>query len=358
MQQRERRNSHALLTGKRMVFASEFHTGSTGQGLQHGFRELGWAVQEVEVRQFFPLLTSQAARMLLKPMRPLFRAAYNQGILETAKRDEPQVFITVKGSLIQRRTLDELRRMSIKTVMFYPDLYFDHAGIDIDSFDAYDLFVTSKSYQVAFLAKRLGVDRVAFVHHGYSDLVHRPSADAREPVADVLYVGNYSAEKEIWLGQLARRIPDLDFRVAGFAWDRAQDEALRPHIHGHGFLGDNYARVLQLARINIALHGDRTEPEGWQDLVSTRTFEIPACKGFMLHIDNPEIRTLFVPGSEIGVFSTPEELAQSIRRYLAEPEDRSSMTERAYARAVPAYGYAARAKAIDAFICERLAVQA
>ena len=149
-----------LVTGKRLLFASEFQPGSTGQGLEYGFRELGWAVQQIEARQFFPLLPSRAARILAKPLQPLFQAAYNQSILEAAKRDEPQVFITVKGSLILRRTLDELRRMCIKTVMFYPDYHFDHPGLELESFDAYDLFVTSKSFQLEYLEKRLGIHRV------------------------------------------------------------------------------------------------------------------------------------------------------------------------------------------------------
>lgn len=347
-----------MLTGKRMVFAAEFQSGGTGHGLAHGFRELGWAVQEVECRQFFPRLSSRPGRLLLKPLQPQFRAAYNAAILETVGRDGPQVFVTVKGTLIQRDTLERLRRRGIKTVMYYPDYHFDFADLNGDSLDVYDLFVTTKSFQVGYLEKLLGRDRVAFVHHGYCDLVHRPLRAVVEPVADVIYVGNYSADKERWLGALTRLIPDVDLRVVGFAWDRATDPELRPRIHGHGYHGDNYARVLQLARINIALHGDKHGPDGWQDLVSTRTFEIPACKGFMLHVDNAEIRTLFEPESEIGLFSTPDELARSIRHYLARPDLRRAMTERAYARAVPAYSYAARAKEIDALICGRLAVAA
>jgi glycosyltransferase involved in cell wall biosynthesis len=343
-----------LLTGKRMVFAAEFQAGGTGQGLEPGFRELGWAVQEVDVRQFFPRLPSRAWRAAMKPLQPQFRAAYNQAILETAARDKPQVFLTVKGSLIASATLEALRARGIKIANYYPDRDFDRTDLDNASLDGYDLFVTTKSYQVGYLETRLGAHRVAFVQHGYCDLVHRPLQVPVEPVADVLYVGNYSAEKERWLGALTRLLPDVDLRVVGFAWDRATDTILRPRILGHGYHGDNYARALQLARINIALHGDRHEPDGWQDLVSTRTFEIPACKGFMLHIDNAEIRTLFEPGTEIGVFATPEDLARCVRRYLAEPELRRSMIERAYARAVPAYGYAARARSIEALISERL----
>lgn len=347
-----------MLTGKRMVFAAEFQAGGTGQGLEYGFRELGWAVQEVEVRQFFPRLPSRAARLLLKPLQPQFRAAYCQAILETAERDEPQVFLTVKGSHIDAATLRTLRGKGIKAVNYYPDRDFDRPDLDQASLDQYDLFVTTKSYQIAYLEKRLGKDRVAFVHHGYCDLVHRPLRDAVAPVADVLYVGNYSADKERWLGELTRLLPDVDLRVVGFAWDRATDEALRPRIHGHGYHGDNYARALQLARINIALHGDSHGPDGWQDLVSTRTFEIPACKAFMLHIDNPEIRTLFEPGGEIDVFANAQQLARLIRHYLAEPDRRRAMTERAHTRAVPAYGYSARAAAIDMLFRERLALPA
>ncbi len=347
-----------MLTGKRMVFASEFHPGGTAQGLAHGFHELGWAVHEVEFRQFFPRLPSRAARLLIKPLQPQFRASYNEGILAAARMVEPQVFVTVKGSMITRETLEELRRMRVGTVMYYPDYNFAFADVDQASFEDYDLFVTSKSFQVDYLKRRLGADRVAFVHHGYCDLTHRPAHDPIAPVTDVLYVGNYSPEKERWLSALKRLVPEIDLRIVGFRWEVAKDAALRPHVHGHGLVGDNYARAIQLARINIALHGDRKEPEGWQDLVSTRTFEIPACKGFMLHIDNTEIRTLFEPDTEIGVFATPEELAQSVRRYLAEPELRRAMTERAFARAVPAYGYAARAGSLDALIAKRLGFQA
>jgi spore maturation protein CgeB len=80
--------------------------------------------------------------------------------------------------------------------------------------------------------------------------------------------------------------------------------------------------------------------------VSIRTFEIPACKGFMLHIDNDEIRTVYDVGREIDVFATPAELAKKIEYYLANPSKRGAMVESAYTRCVPAYSYRSRAEAI------------
>jgi spore maturation protein CgeB len=111
-------------------------------------------------------------------------------------------------------------------------------------------------------------------------------------------------------------------------------------------VGDSYARILQRARINIGIHSGPSGPFGWQDLVSTRTFEIPACKGFMLHIDNEGVRTLFEPGVEIDVFSTPDNLCEKIDYYLVRGLLRREMIERAYERCVPAYSYDMRAAAI------------
>ena len=63
----------------------------------------------------------------------------------------------------------------------------------------------------------------------------------------------------------------------------------------------------------------------------------------MLHIDNDEVRTLFEVGREIDTFATLENLAEKIDFYLAHPDRRATMIEAAFARAVPAYSYDARA---------------
>lgn len=92
---------------------------------------------------------------------------------------------------------------------------------------------------------------------------------------------------------------------------------------------------------------------GWQDLTSARTFEIPACKGFMLHIDNEEVRGLFTPGEEIDVFNDVDELCAKIESYLAHDEEREAMIEPAYRRCVPAYSYDERARVISEWIHQR-----
>lgn len=339
-----------LLSGKRMVFASEFQQGGTGQGLAYGFRQLGWAVHEIDQRAYFPKVDGALARGALKALHSSFKKTYNGAITDAARMTRPHVFLTVKGTNIEAATLNALRQAGITTVMMHPDYHFSYPGVDQTTYSAYDLFVTTKSFQVDYLRNALGDRKVALVHHGYCNLVHHPVNQEVEPAIDVLYVGNYSREKAHWLSQLIELIPDVTIRILGFAWNRAEQTNLKGATQGYGLTGDNYARAIQQARINIALHGDRKEPEGWQDLVSTRTFEIPACRGFMLHIDNAEIRSLFEPGREVGVFASVKDLAAQIRHYLARPQERLEMIERAYARCVPAYSYNARAAEIARLI--------
>ena len=176
--------------------------------------------------------------------------------------------------------------------------------------------------------------------------------------ADVLHAGNHSASKQRWIEGAVDAVPEATFHLVGNRW--RENAAGRP-LARCSALGErvavSYAEAIQMARINIAVHMGPTA-SGWEDLVSTRTFEIPACGGFMLHIDNDEVREFFKPGVEIDVFSTPEELADKIRFYLTRPELRMQMIERAHARCVPAYGYAARAREIADILASRQGIRA
>jgi spore maturation protein CgeB len=112
----------------------------------------------------------------------------------------------------------------------------------------------------------------------------------------------------------------------------------------------NYAQLVSAAKINLAIHMGTADGSGWQDLVSTRSFELPACKGFMLHVDNEEIRQLYDVGQEIDVFSSADDLCEKIRFYLDNDSIRLQMVEKAYHRCVPAYSYDQRARGIAKFI--------
>lgn len=345
-----------------MVLAGDFWAGASGRGLADGFRDLGWSVQEVDQRDF---RARAGGDILLKAASRLTRRsseeAYRCKLLDECRTLKADVFLAIKGIGISGNLLRQIKDTDALTVMYYPDYEFNHPGMSSDSFGEYDLFVTTKTFQLAHLEQILGRKRVAYVPHGYSGGIHRPIVDYMEEQdyrVDLIYPGNHSAYKQKWLEESLTDLPEPSIEIIGNRWreNASAGPLSRARMPG-GRIGVAYAEALQTARINISVHFGPSA-SGWEDLVSTRTFEIPACKGFMLHIDNEEVRQFFSPGEEIDVFSTPEELADKIRFYLARPELRARMIERAYLRAVPAYSYAARAKQIVALFEERLEARA
>jgi spore maturation protein CgeB len=250
--------------------------------------------------------------------------------------------------------LERCREKRVVSALFYPDVYLDNPSHRVDQrlLADVDLLFTTKSFHAEYLDALRGPGRWAFVHHGYSPLVHRPHHSAvgeDEFLYDIAYIGNPDARKLAWLIEIARRFPEKRILVAGDRWRQlASGTPLEGRTAPGRITGDLMAEVVQRSRINLGILAAPDDPRGWRDRVSTRTFEIPACGGFMLHEDNEEVRELFEPDSEFGAFAGLDELCEKIAGYLAEPARRAAIALAGHRRAVPAYSYYERAREISA----------
>lgn len=338
-----------------LLITGNFWNGATEQGLGQGFRRIGWGVQDVALtvfQDFGSNVVARAARRVL--LDPLARRGYQDAVRTEMRTAKAQYFLTAKGAFLDSPLLDDIRAAGARTVNYYTDYHFSYSNVDVRTFGKYDFFITTKSFQLDRLRSLAPTAHVALVHHGYSPDVHQPylrDLSEHDYESDVLYAGNHNTYKQVWLERLVSRAPAIKLKIVGHRWKApcSKDSPLARYPLESGRVGYAYARAIQSTRINVALHGG-PDPTGWQDLVSTRTFEIPACRGFMLHIDSEEVRSLYEVGAEIDVFSTVEELADKIRFYLARPELRARMIDRAFQRCVPAYSYDARAREIATIV--------
>lgn len=333
----------------RMLMAGEFWHGATARGLVEGFRALDWDVAEIDVLHYVVrganTLSRAAGRLLWKNAI----REYNAAILRSAAVNRVELFVTIKGVNIAPATVAALQANGTRVVTFYPDVLFDHVGMDRATLAASDLIVTTKSYHAAALDALVGPDRHVFVHHGYCPSAHsrryRPGATPYR--WDIGFIGNASPHKAAYLVRAAEAFPDARFAVFGHRWEAlAAGTALAPHVAGTALEGDFFARAIEETRINLAIHHGPVGPDRWADLTSTRTFEIPAAGGFMLHVDNDETRALFAPGREIDVFADEAAMIERIGHYLAHEDERAAIAEAGHARCVPAYSLTARARQI------------
>lgn len=346
------------MTKRRIILAGEFWFGSTGAGMAHGLRQQGHIVSEVDMRHHFPISLNSLSKLVFKISSRQFIASYQQHVRDIAQQSDSDILLTIKGSFLDRRLLSDVRKMGLFIVNFYPDVAFDHPGLSAAWLSHYDLIATTKSFHIGHLTAALGADKVAFVPHGYSTLAHRPRAIPTDDIPfdyDIAYVGNASEHKARALTPIAAAFPNKRFLLAGAGWEQyAEGTALQSCIRLGQIIGDDYARTIERSRINLAVHFGPAGRYGWEDSVSTRSFEIPACGGFMLHVDNPEIRGLFDAGTEIELFSNSAEAIAKIEYYLGHPDQRIAISQNGYRRCVPAYSLDARAAELMDLIEQRM----
>jgi spore maturation protein CgeB len=76
--------------------------------------------------------------------------------------------------------------------------------------------------------------------------------------------------------------------------------------------------------------------------VNPRTFELAACGAFQLCDDRKLLPELFEVGEEIITFSSLEDMREKMEHYLAHPEERKAVCERARARVIRDHSYGRR----------------
>lgn len=88
--------------------------------------------------------------------------------------------------------------------------------------------------------------------------------------------------------------------------------------------------------------------------VNQRVFDCPAAGGFLLTDAQQDIASLFDSGSEMVCFSTLDECEALMGHYLAHPEERKALVDRARARVLAEHTYEHRLRAIGEIVREHL----
>jgi hypothetical protein len=162
------------------------------------------------------------------------------------------------------------------------------------------------------------------VSHGCDPEVHRPIQLSGQVKAeygcDVSFVGCWSPKKEALLSALIRQNPTLSVKVWGPGWGRA-GASVQQCWQRRGAYGDELAVIYGASKINLGLLSEAGGGTQSGDLVTARTWQIPAAGGFLLHESTAELGRYFEPGREVGVFESASDLPAKVAHYLhAEPE--------------------------------------
>ena len=198
------------------------------------------------------------------------------------------------------------------------------------SIPLWDLIATSKRYNVPELLAA-GARKAVFVRCGYDPLIHKPVSltptERARWASDVLFVGTYEQDRATWLEYLAAHLSGK-LRVYGTRWRPIPVRSpLYPHIQGQPLYGEEKCRAMAGTKIALAFLAKAN-----RDTYTDRSFEIPACRTFMLAERTSEHLHLYEEGQEMACFSSPDELVKHLNHYLEHDHEREAMAEAGYRR--------------------------
>lgn len=305
-------------------------------------RELGHCV--VEFRQDdFPMLLSRCGRLNRlftgKAFDDRCIQRFNENFLAGIVRSNPEIAWIEKALMLVPRTLERARELLPECIFvcFQDDDPFGFRLGErplwkhfIEVIPMYDLHLLKKEVdQVEF--RRHGARKTALFMHGFYPAIFKPLNPAPIPSQfrrDAAFVGTRVDRRMAVLNELTSK-HGIRIDVYGNNWKRSLLRSRHMKAFHPAVVGEAYAMVIGTSRICLGFVSSSNRDE-----YSMRTFEIPACAGFLLAERTRKHLELFEEGREAEFFGSIEECAEKMRFYLANETVRLKIAEAGYRRCV------------------------
>jgi len=262
----------------------------------------------------------------------------NKAVLQKVSSGCFDFVLFVKPSLIYPETIFKIKKYS-KIVGFSNDNFFDlkvASDYFYKSLPLFDLYfipaLTDK--QAEEISKKFNCKIIPFPLATADILCHHPVAvtlEEKEKLgADIVFLGTYAkGEPRVeYLERLCREGYDVKIYGNGWKWYKLPwNSCLRrkKRIIPGNTPCEEMAKIIASSKIVLAFLR-KHEPIAW------RTYEIPLCKGFMLHQRTKEAEEFLKPDKEAVFFDSYEEMKEKIDFYLQHPELRDKIAEAGYQR--------------------------
>lgn len=266
-------------------------------------------------------------RIFYKLRLPLDLTKFNRRLVSIVEKNKIDYVIVIKGNYVKPNTLKKIKKISnCKLYSWSNDnmskkhnssLYY------VNGLKFYDINFTVNGYQIETL-KRLGAGRFVYFDKAFSKNDHFPEKLNQKFAFDVLFIG--SAEKDRY--EMMKYLSENGIRVNVFGnmWTNSGFKS-NPNlkIHRHSLEGKNYREAISSSKITLCFLRKIND-----DLQTSRSFEIPACRGFMLAERTSEHTRIFKEDREAVFFSNKEELLEKTIYYLKNEKKRENIRDNGY----------------------------
>lgn len=316
---RQTGDMHVLLIGT----GKFFHVGAF---FRRSFAELGHDCIFVDEQNYFRL-NSFKEKVLYRLLgkRSANYNRFNRAVL-SACASKPEIILIIKGAWLSPKTIQKIRAAYTPTLINYAtddpfNLRVSTTNI-IQSIPLYDFYLTTKQRTIPDII-RAGGKNVSFVPFGYEPSLHFPETPSTADEVsrfscEVSFIGAADPDRVSLFSKMLSGSQAKLFLYGGY-WERYPN--FRREYKGVA-LGRDYRLATSAAKISLGLvrHTNR-------DGHSMRTFEIPACGGFLLAERTDEHLAFFKEDKEAVFFSSDEELFDKIKFYTTNDRSRERVRQ-------------------------------
>jgi glycosyltransferase involved in cell wall biosynthesis len=346
----------------RILCIGEMWEGSNARSAFMALRRLGHSIHVIDEHLYHPApWRSTQLRIARRILRPLLVRELCLEAKRLADIFRPQGVFIFKGNAVHPALISFYKNRGVPVVNFYPDVSFWVHGPYIPcALPLYDHIFTSKSWGISDMQKQLGINSISFLEYGFDPEFDHPVQLNDEELnryrCDVVFVGTWSPKKEKLLAHLKRGLPNIRMMIWGLYWDKAASPELEACIVGDQILGEDYSKVLQGASICLGILSEIRQGASSGDLITSRTFNIPACGAFMLHERNQESVRYFKEDEEAAFFESADEMVEKVQFYLRHPEKRLTVAKQGRERCLRSdYSLDNRMKSVIKYFDDHLA---
>lgn len=331
-----------LFFNMRFLLVGEYFKGAYGELIYNNLARLGNEAEKINTSDFFKLsFINRVCNKFLKTNHYFGRGVkkLNKVILERATNGSFDFILFIKPTLIYPETIVNIKerageRTKIIGLTLDPtDLLNYNSDYFYESIPFFDLYLAGRRVDGEAMYK-YGAKKVYWFMFGSDTSCHYPikvpDAEKEKSGADVVFFGTFSkGEKRVeYMERLCRE--GYDVKIYGNAWDWFRlpwNSCLRRKnkiIPGNTPC-EEMSKLIGSSKIVLAFMRDVMEAK-----IGLRSFEIPLCKGFMLHLRTKEAEEFFIPDKEAVFFSDYDEMKKKIDFYLKHPELREKIAEAGY----------------------------
>jgi spore maturation protein CgeB len=312
---------------------------------------------------FFDTLVRLASRTIYFDFptveRNLGRVGMNRKLIEIARSEKPDLmFCVLAGDEISPTTLRAVRDAGVITLNWFCDDHWRFEGFTRRYAPCFDHVVTTAH---SALEKYAAAGITNVIESQWACNPRRYPRLNLPPVCDVSFVGMAHGSRRQTIEQLRRA--GVNVRVFGSGWDSGRLN----HVQMVRLF--NQSRInLNFAEASMPGHAGLVEraiescvrrpmlqlPAVWRYAprgihaglrprqIKARTFEVPACGGFLLTQSAEHLDEFLLPGRDIAAFSRTDEIVDRVRHYLTHEDQRRAIAEEGCRRVLAEHTYEQR----------------